>query len=359
MKNKGFTLAELLIVVAIIAVLVAVSIPIFSGQLEKSREATDLSNVRSMYSQIMSVAMTQSKPDENSGITRTGTRGSYVYKGSVKLKQTEDGWQTALPIAIGDVQSESTEDGNPPDPARWVGKPEAEGTCEITYSEKGGLVISWNGETPNNPTGGAEPTKPVKPTQAPSSPTNTPMPTNAPTNTPTPTNAPTNTPTPTEPKRIISFETIGGKTGVWTGAGKGFDSTKTTRMGTAEIVTLKPNTLYSITYSIPDDADAAYKVYMGTNLYSKPDCKVNIEGGNNISLPAGGTITKINSGWVFITNVNGTKTVTATFKTNDANIYFTANFKATKNNAEVNFNNDAVAKAIVEGSSKSIVITEK
>ena len=45
-KNKGFTLAELLIVVAIIGVLVAVSIPIFTAQLEKAREATDLANMR-------------------------------------------------------------------------------------------------------------------------------------------------------------------------------------------------------------------------------------------------------------------------------------------------------------------------
>ena len=34
-KEKGFTLAELLIVVAIIAVLVAIGIPIFTSQLEK------------------------------------------------------------------------------------------------------------------------------------------------------------------------------------------------------------------------------------------------------------------------------------------------------------------------------------
>ena len=46
-KKKGFTLAELLVVVAIIGVLVAVSIPIFSKQLEKSRIATDQANVRS------------------------------------------------------------------------------------------------------------------------------------------------------------------------------------------------------------------------------------------------------------------------------------------------------------------------
>jgi len=45
-KRNGFTLAELLIVVAIIAVLVAVSIPIFTGQIDKARASTDMANVR-------------------------------------------------------------------------------------------------------------------------------------------------------------------------------------------------------------------------------------------------------------------------------------------------------------------------
>ncbi|MGN8649811.1 prepilin-type N-terminal cleavage/methylation domain-containing protein [Eubacterium pyruvativorans] len=48
-RTCGFTLAELLVVVAIIAVLVMVSIPIFTAQLEKGREAVDLSNLRSAY----------------------------------------------------------------------------------------------------------------------------------------------------------------------------------------------------------------------------------------------------------------------------------------------------------------------
>ena len=55
--NKGFTLAELLIVVAIIGVLVAISIPIFSKQLEKARDATSVANIRSAYAEAMNYAI--------------------------------------------------------------------------------------------------------------------------------------------------------------------------------------------------------------------------------------------------------------------------------------------------------------
>ena len=46
LNKKGFTLAELLIVVAIIAVLVAISIPIFTSQLRKARVAVNQANAR-------------------------------------------------------------------------------------------------------------------------------------------------------------------------------------------------------------------------------------------------------------------------------------------------------------------------
>lgn len=52
-KDKGFTLAELLVVVAIIAIMVAIAMPIFAGRLNNSRNATDAANARAAYAECM------------------------------------------------------------------------------------------------------------------------------------------------------------------------------------------------------------------------------------------------------------------------------------------------------------------
>ncbi|MDY2854886.1 MAG: type II secretion system protein [Oliverpabstia sp.] len=83
-SKKGFTLAELLIVVAIIGVLVAISIPIFSGQLEKAREATDAANIRSQYAEVLTDA-----------ICDGGSVNGQTAYGAVKLRQQNNGWQTS------------------------------------------------------------------------------------------------------------------------------------------------------------------------------------------------------------------------------------------------------------------------
>lgn len=57
-NNKGFTLAELLVVVGIIAVLVAISIPVFNSQLHKAKEAVDIANIRALYAEIQTEYLT-------------------------------------------------------------------------------------------------------------------------------------------------------------------------------------------------------------------------------------------------------------------------------------------------------------
>lgn len=83
-NQKGFTLAELLIVVAIIGVLVAISIPIFSGKLEQTREATDLANIRAAYAEACHDAMLT---DNVSGVAYTAP-----------MTQKKAGWEYFEPV---------------------------------------------------------------------------------------------------------------------------------------------------------------------------------------------------------------------------------------------------------------------
>jgi type IV pilus assembly protein PilA len=75
-NKKGFTLAELLIVVAIIAVLVAVSIPIFTAQLEKSRESTDIANLRAAKAEAVAIYLSGDTDDTTVTWTTAGDPGA-------------------------------------------------------------------------------------------------------------------------------------------------------------------------------------------------------------------------------------------------------------------------------------------
>ena len=78
-QNKGFTLAELLIVVAIIAVLVAVAIPVFTQQLEKAAEATDIANIRSAYAEATADLLGTNKASAVASTTKAQSTGNFEY----------------------------------------------------------------------------------------------------------------------------------------------------------------------------------------------------------------------------------------------------------------------------------------
>ena len=98
-NKKGFTLMEMLIVVAIIAVLVAIAIPVFNGALTKSKEAADVANIRALYAEWQVGILTENKdipadkatflagPDKNGATEFTF---NYADGKNAKLTYTKD-----------------------------------------------------------------------------------------------------------------------------------------------------------------------------------------------------------------------------------------------------------------------------
>lgn len=63
-NKKGFTLAELLVVVAIVGILVAISIPVFTAQLSKARLATNQANMRAAKAAAVAEYLSEEKEGE-------------------------------------------------------------------------------------------------------------------------------------------------------------------------------------------------------------------------------------------------------------------------------------------------------
>ena len=125
---QGFTLVELIIIVAILGVLLVILAPAYTKYIERSRESTDLANAKSAYNELMiNIAEKEEIPDS---IT-------------FKLKQMHSGWQSPLPISVGGASFNGTNTDN------WVGTPGSNGTCVVSYDKNKGVIFTWSGGTEN------------------------------------------------------------------------------------------------------------------------------------------------------------------------------------------------------------------
>lgn len=82
MNKKGFTLIEMLVVIAIIAVLVSIVIPVVGNATEKAKEAADAANIRAAIAEVTTKAL--------SGETGASVTVTFAQKGVFDTNNNAD-----------------------------------------------------------------------------------------------------------------------------------------------------------------------------------------------------------------------------------------------------------------------------
>jgi len=89
-NNKGFTLMEMLIVVAIIGVISSISIISLNNTLEIAREATDLANIKQVCTKLTEFYLLDTDIPSNF----TYLKSSDEIRTCIQCQGKESGWQT-------------------------------------------------------------------------------------------------------------------------------------------------------------------------------------------------------------------------------------------------------------------------
>ena len=113
-NKKGFTLMEMLIVVAIIAVLVAIATPVFNGALTKSKEAADVANIRAAYAEWQVKMLTENEAvptDKTALMTSDGTETKLNYNDKLTYTPAQDNKSATIVYKATKLTNPATDDG--------------------------------------------------------------------------------------------------------------------------------------------------------------------------------------------------------------------------------------------------------
>lgn len=126
-NNKGFSLVELIVVIAIMAVLVGVLAPTLIGNIEKSRESKDLQNLDSIRQ-----AVVTAMADEKVYSEAVAASGAAVATGAAGSNLTFSGGYTSLASEFAKIITGDT---------KMTSKAGTSGTLEIKVSESGAVEV--------------------------------------------------------------------------------------------------------------------------------------------------------------------------------------------------------------------------
>lgn len=88
-SNKGFTLAELLVVISILAILIAIAVPVFSGMVADANLRVNQANVRTVRSAAVAHILTHLDDVDAGGVSKLNAG---IRKKNVDGTYTTDGW---------------------------------------------------------------------------------------------------------------------------------------------------------------------------------------------------------------------------------------------------------------------------
>jgi type IV pilus assembly protein PilA len=86
-NRKGFTIVELVIVIAVIAILAGVLIPTFSGIVEKANKSAAVQEAQNVYKEVYAIDLSDGNVDNNIGGTEYTAAGGKL-SGTIDITDT-------------------------------------------------------------------------------------------------------------------------------------------------------------------------------------------------------------------------------------------------------------------------------